>query len=214
MKQYLTGIFTAAFCLSIATGAMAQQFGGAIAFDGNQILMGETLNSAVSSTVYVYSKSDSGEWVEVGRLQASDSDGSDDRFGRAMAARNGLFVAGATAKNDNAGAAYVFEKDANGDWVEVAILSIEEETESPNFGRAVAINDNFLAISAAGYNEGRGAVFMFKKSATGDWDHHSRLELAEGQPNSLFGLALSMDGNRLIVGSQGYDERKGAAFAY
>ncbi|WP_457653724.1 choice-of-anchor B family protein, partial [Rhodocaloribacter sp.] len=196
-----------------ALPAAAQNFGGAVVVGEDEILVGETNNQSTSSTVYVFGR-DGDRWVERARLNASDADGKDDRFGRALALDGDVLVAGATTKDGLKGAAYVFERGADGQWRETAKLSPDDLAEGDHLGRAVAVSGDFIMVSAAGKNESAGAVYVFRREAGGAWRMHSTLTAPEGQPEDLFGLALALDGDKALIAAPFRDENAGAVYAF
>ncbi len=214
MKRAISGILTVAIAIGLSYTASAQSFGGAIVVAGDQIFIGETANEASAGTVYIYERNSLGEWAETAQLMASDNDGNDDRFGRAMGSDGRTLVVGSTTKDSPVGAAYVFERDANGSWVEKARLAMDDLTKGGSFGRAIAVDGDFAFISAAGFDEARGAVFVFKRGSDGNWSQHTRLLPPDGEPNTLFGLTLDMQGNRALIGAQYRSDNTGVVFAY
>ena len=197
----------------VALPAGAQNFGGAVAVGADEILVGETNNQTASGTVYVFGR-DGDRWVERARLNASDADGKDDRFGRALALDGDVLVAGATTKDGLKGAAYVFERNADGQWRETAKLSPDDLAEGDYLGRAVAVSGDFIMVSAAGKRESAGAVYVFRREDDGAWRTHSMLTAPEGQPEDLFGLALALDGDKALIAAPFRDENTGAVYAF
>ena len=98
------------FCLSLfllsasAVSLSAQQFGGALAISGNQILVGETNNGTMSGIVYLFSEQ-TGAWSEIGQITVSDKIRVPDGFGRVITVNEGILLAGAPLEDDGAGAA-------------------------------------------------------------------------------------------------------------
>ena len=85
----------------------AQQFGGPIAVSGEQILVGEAGNQTLSGIVYVFGDTN-GRWSEIDQIRVTDVARSPDGFGRAIAADETTFLAGAPIE----GTSYVFERTA------------------------------------------------------------------------------------------------------
>lgn len=214
MKKTISRILAIVVAIGLSTDATAQSFGGAISYSGDQLFVGETSNSSSSGTLYIYGLDDSGVWREEARLQASDNDGGDNRFGRALAVDGRTLIVGSTTKDAPLGAAYVFERSDAGDWIETARLRMDDESKGGSFGRAIAIDGDFAMISAAGYDSSRGAVFAFKRSADGEWSLHSKLVAADAEPNTLFGLALDMNGHQALIGAQFQNQNTGAVYAF
>ncbi|MDX2200843.1 MAG: thrombospondin type 3 repeat-containing protein [Phycisphaerae bacterium] len=138
------------------------------------------------------------------KLLASDSVAGD-AFGRAGDAEGATFVVGAPlhdAAGANAGAAYVFE--CNGlAWVETAKLTPAGVAAGDEFGSAVAISGDILAISAPLHDAGgsdAGAVFIFHRISN-VWTYETTLFASDPQAGARFGSTLAIDGARLLVGA-------------
>ena len=119
-----------------------------------------------------------------------------------------------------AGAVYVYSKDS-GDWELEATIKASNSDAGDEFGRAVSLSGNRLAIGARyedscsfglGGNQadnacsgGKGAVYIFERSAMGVWsqDTYVKPEFSDTDSAHQFGAALSLDGTRLAVGSPG-----------
>ena len=213
MKSVYASLAALGILLVTADLSIAQNFGGAMAYEDGQLFVGQTSQSTESGTVYVYARGDDGSWIEVQRLQASDRDGADDRFGRALDVDGGTLIVGATTKDAPLGAAYVFERGADGLWVETQHLAADGGSETGSLGRAIAVDGDFAFVSAAGYDESRGAVFVYRRGSS-EWALHSRLMPDSLDANTLFGLALDMEGGKAIVGAQLQDQNTGAIYAY
>lgn len=185
-------------------------FGGSAVVGDGEIIVGSTGQTSDAGQLYIYTKQD-GEWTESGRILASDG-ANDNRFGRALALHGSTLLVGATLQDAPQGAAYIFEKGDDGMWKESAKL-IPSETEE-NYGRAVAVNDNFALIATVSKGGGKGAVYVFHKSGDGTWEEHSVLMPEDLQQGDFFGLSVSLSGNRAIVGAPAYQREDYAGSAY
>lgn len=99
-----------------------------------------------------------GSWTQTAYLKASNGEAGD-RFGSSVAIDGDWVVVGATGEfgpanpYDSAGAAYVFRRNAIGNWQERAILRHPEPTPIDYFGTSCAIDGN-----------NTGAVFVFDRT--------------------------------------------------
>jgi hypothetical protein len=105
----------------------------------------------------------------------------------------------------NSGGAYVFERDANGNWSQQAHLKGDPTRAGDYFGFALAIHEDTLAVSAPGgtlllsSTPHAGSVHIYKREA-GVWTFVQRLSPGIDQ-GDLFGQALALDGDKLVVGA-------------
>jgi len=196
MKKTFWTFLAAVAMFAMSTSAQAQSFGGALAQTDTDIIVGMSGQNSTNSSVYVYRKNDDGEWAEAAKLVRSDNDGADDRFGRALATDGEILVIGGTLIDNSTGGAYVFERDADGNWVESVRLNPESVGEGESFGRSIGITDDFVVIGAAGANDGKGAAIVFNRS---DWSVHTRLDSPNEGDGGFFGLTVAASGNNILV---------------
>ncbi len=183
---------------AVGNVAQAQNFGGAVTQTDTDIIVGMSGQNATNSAVYVYRKNDEGEYAEVAQLVRSDNDGTDDRFGRALASDGEVLLIGGTLINNSIGGVYSFEKDANGDWMETGNLTPDAAMEGDSFGRSIGVSGDFAVIGAAGTNDGKGAAYVFSR-ASGEWVLHSTLQSPFEGDAGFFGLTVAMEGNNILV---------------
>ncbi|MDG1755758.1 MAG: choice-of-anchor B family protein [Rhodothermales bacterium] len=197
MKNYFWTLFAAILFFAIGTPVAAQNFGGAVALAGSDVIVGQSGANSTNSSVYVYRNMD-GEWAEAGQLVRSDNDGQDDRFGRSISSDGNVLLIGATLVDNSTGAVYVFEKDADGNWQETGKLDPGMLAEGDSFGRSLALAGDFAFVGSAGHNNGQGAVFAFMKGADG-YAFHSKLSNDTVEEGGFFGLNIAAEGSTLLV---------------
>ncbi len=190
-----------------------QQFGGAIAVGAEEVFVGETRNQAWPGIVYVFSRDPEGAWEERARLTASDADGVADGFGRAIAVAGDRMVIGANLRDGETGAAYVFERGADGAWVETARLRAGDTAAGDRFGTSVALHGDAVLVAATEH-DGAGAVYVFERDASGVWIETAVLAPSDGADGDLFGTGLAFDGEKALVGAPGKLDGAGAVYAF
>jgi len=88
-----------------------------------------------------------------------------------------------------------------------ALVQAADGTAGDNFGRAVAIDDDLMAVgaSAADINgvNGAGAVYLFRRDtgAPTGWTEFKKLTVALPELNELYGANIALDGDVLAVGA-------------
>ncbi len=190
---------------------LAQGYGQAVVVEGQQVFVGQSLNSATPGYVYVYEK-DGSAWAEVQRLEASDAaDG--DHFGRAFAAVDGQMIIGATVGNGGTGAAYVFERDASGTWQETGKLVASDASTEHSFGRASATDGETVLLADWGADGGKGAVYAFQKGDMG-WTEVAKFSADDGEANDFFGMGLAVDGDLVAIGAGQTNGQRGAVYVF
>ena len=185
-------------------------FGGSAVVGDGEIIVGSTGQTQSPGQLYVYQKVD-GEWTETSRIMAED--GSDDnRFGRVMALHGSNLLVGSTLQDAPTGSAYIFKKGDDGTWMQAAKLAPSETEE--NYGRAVAINDEFAVVATVSKNDAKGAVYVFHNAGDGEWKEHSILMPDDLVSGDYFGLSVSLSGDKLIVGAPAYNRQDFGGSAY
>ena len=145
-------------------------FGGAVALDAGQAIIGASSNGMASQgAAYVFVGSGA-DWREQGKLVASDAfDG--DNFGTSVALSGGVAMAGSLFSDlagvQNAGAVYVYMRSGDA-WTEQAKLVAEDASDGAEFGIGVALDGSTAVIGAefaTGADGWSGAGYAFESSA-------------------------------------------------
>lgn len=128
-----------------------------------------------------------------------------DRFGEAVGISADDIVVGEPGDDiaaNGAGAARVFHRDGR-TWTSLALASSSPRAGG-DFGRAVAIDGDTLAIGAPGEHDGNGVqtgvVHVFVRNGT-SWVEQARVWPADGNAGDRFGAAVALSGGRLLVGA-------------
>eukprot|EP01043_Picozoa_sp_COSAG02_P050963 COSAG02_NODE_5302_length_4458_cov_32.131682_1_plen_948_part_10 len=125
---------------------------GSVAVVGDRDGHREGYASIEMGTAYVFERQLNGSWVQVATLVAADgADG--DEFGKSVAVCEGVAVVGAPHNDDarNApasGAAYVFDRQPDGSWVQVAKLVAPDTAANAEFGNSVAVSGRVVVVGA------------------------------------------------------------------
>lgn len=186
---------------------------------------------SAAGAVYVFQRSEDGDWDESAYLKASNTDAGD-RFGSSVAIDGDLLAVGAPGEDsaatgidgsqqddtsDAAGAVYVFERDEDGNWSQGAYIKASNTGFGDLFGSAVALWGNVLAVAARSENSGAaglngdelddgtvdsGAVYLFERDAGGDWRQIAYVKSSNTDSNDEFGSAAALQGDTLAVGAE------------
>ena len=162
-------------------------------------------------------------------LKASNT-GANDQFGWSVAISGDTVVVGAWAEDSNAtgvngnqadnsagdaGAAYVFVRDAMGTWSQQAYLKPSNTNAGDAFGWAVAISGDTIVVSAIGEDSSAtgvggneadntvplsGAVYVFVRNGT-TWSQQAYLKASNTGAGDRFGEAVAADGDTVVVGA-------------
>ncbi len=225
MIRFRALLSTAALTALVAVSASAQTFrtataepamlgfGNAVAVGDGEIFVGEPGNNMLPGIVYIFQTGANGTWTEAGQLTASDGEAGD-RFGAAIAVSGDLMVIGSTQPDSGRGAAFVFQKSARGEWVEVARVEVDDAQANDRFGSAVAISGETVLVGSSARAENAGAVYAFHRDDSGKWASAGSLMGTDVAAADRFGSTLALEGNRALVGAPRQDENKGVVYAF
>ena len=188
------------------------QFGTALFASDDRVIVSAAGQNGGSGAVYVFEKDDSGAYSQVARLSASDAT-EGDGFGSALAANGSILLVGASNQNSDAGAVYVFEEDASGNWSQIAKLVPEDAEEKDLFGASLAISEGSTFIGAPGKSSREGVVYLFE-NVDGSWQERTALSAFGLDRNSRFGFSVATEGELLIVGASRHQRNTGAAYLF
>ena len=192
--------------LLVALPVHAQTFGGSLAITPDEVFVGETGNQSFPAEVYIYSRADG--WAESGRLQFAKEA---DHFGRALAVRDGVLLAGASGANASAGAVYVYMQNEAGEWAHHATVEAPYPAEGERFGSSIALSDKYLLVSALARGEGAGAVEVYRVEEPGSYRYWATLGEEEVQG---FGAVLAIHEDTFLIGTPAHNEYRGKVFIY
>lgn len=114
------------------------------------------------------------------------------------------------------GAAFVFVRDANGEWSQTSKLVAPDGAEGGYFGRSVAVSDDAILVGAYGTNDDfRGSVHVFRRSLSA-WVHQAKLLAPDGASNHQFGNSVAIHRETIVIGAPNvYDYfRSGSAHVF
>jgi len=129
-------------------------------------------------------------------------------LGAALVLSDALLVIGAPHESSDAfqaGAVFVHAA-RHEQWPLVATLHRPRPSTSDLFGTALALDQGTLVVGAPKADQGgldTGAVEVFHQDATGEWIHAQTLAPPDPQTGLLFGIAVAVSGDTLLVGAPG-----------
>jgi len=215
--------------LTASDGAANDILGGAIAIDGQTLVVGAsgaTINggqSAGAAYVFVQPQGGWATMTQTAKLTASDAM-PDDFFGASVSISGNTIAAG--APSDYTGAAYVFVEPPNGwkNMTQTAELVASGFNSQLLLGTSVATNGNAVVVgavgAAAGKNPYQGALFIFVKPKNG-WvneGQYSQQSSSDGAGGDAFSHALALDGTNGVATAPlhqvGSDAGQGSAYVF
>jgi hypothetical protein len=211
-----TGQYEQVSKLVASDGSKNALFGHALAVTtGGILVVGAPMDGG---SVYVFEKNSTGQYEQVSKLVASDGPGG--QFGIAVAATGSTVMVGAwfdNPKGSLSGSVYVFEKNSTGQYEQVSKLVASDGTRSNVFGNPLAVTSGLLMIGAYGVaDQGSqsGAMYVFEKNSTGQYEQVSKVVASDGAAGDKFGNSLAAINTTVIVGSPGDEEDTGSVYVF
>ena len=235
-------------------------FGYAVAIDGDTIVIsapgedsssnqinGDQNNNDIPNTgaAYVFVRDNEGNWTQQAYLKPSTSKAWNEFGYQAVAISGDTIIVGVTQEGylsevngdpnvsyHGAGAAYVFARDAAGNWSEQAKLEasngegvlMDFNDPDPNndygdsFGYSVSIDGDLAIIGAPGEDsnatgingdeanndvENSGAAYIYERDEHGNWNQQAYLKASNSANRYDYGFSTAISGNTAAVGELG-----------
>ncbi len=211
--------------LTVSDAANEDFFGTAVAIGDGIVVVGAPFDDndrgKDAGTVYLFVEPGDG-WRDMNDpipLVAGDG-AAGHGFGAAIALDGDALVVGAPGRagGDFNGAVYLFE-GASDTWSQRARLTAWDGQNGDLFGYALDKEGDTVAVGAYGWEEDRGALYLFHKPATGwaDATENRKLVAFEGESGDRFGVAVALAGDWVAVGADlegSNGEGAGAVYLY
>lgn len=218
--------------LAITQANAVPGFGWDLALDDSTLMVSayaDALDAAglnelnAAGAVYVYHPDISGNWQMFQKLTAADRS-SNDYFGWAIHSHDDRMIVGARYECHNAlgldslagaGSAYIFERQAGGNWQQAQKLVAADRAPDDSFGSAVSIRGNYTFVgawledhNAAGTDslEMAGSVYVFHRSTGGIWVQMQKLVSPDRAAQEFFGCTIALGDSIAMIGCYGDGE--------
>ena len=195
--------------LVASDGLRGDNFGAAVALDGDTIVAGADLAMVSGHTdqgaAYVFKRA-GGRWSQQQKLTAADGT-TEEAVGVAVAVAGEMILVGApsvdTRQHEDQGAVYVFGR--NGDrWTVQQKLEAADRWAYEYFGSEIVIDgDTALIGSHMAWGDGKyaqGSVYAFVRNGS-TWSQQQELFASDPTGDAYFGYALALDGNTAVIGA-------------
>jgi hypothetical protein len=209
------------------------RFGCAVDIDTNVLIVGaysedeveDGISDALTNpgSAYLYERNGSGTWIFTQKIVPDDRN-SGDHFGYSFALEDTLLVIGTHSDDhdefggglaDDAGSAYIFEKNA-GVWSELQKIDASDRITLDEFGISVGLSEHTIIIGsflqdfdATGTNEmiDAGSAYFFSNQTCPVLITNQNIDLCFGQSVTVGSNTYSADGSYtdLLVSVQGCD---------
>ena len=186
--------------LTALDGEADDWFGCSISIDGDYAIVGACYDDSEKGSAYIFKRTGT-IWVQEAKLNAFDGKESD-QFGCSVSIEGNYAIIGAYAKNNWAGAAYVFKRDGT-TWEEKAKLTASDGSSGDYFGYSVSIDGPRVIVGAYGddgMGTDSGSAYIFTRGCCG-WEEAAKLHPSDGAFGDYFGYSVSIYEIRVIIGA-------------
>jgi hypothetical protein len=214
--------------LIASDGAENNSFGCSVGISENNIVVGASSENGYEGIhigyAYVFTEPETG-WTDMSqtaKLIASD-EAENDFFGCSVGISGANIIVGAKHDDDNernSGSVYIYEKPESG-WIDMSqnqkfIADLYKGNINDRFGVSVSIDEDYAAIGAPGYSNGKGCVYVLYNTGH-EWEYLGILTASDGSTVDKFGNSVSISGNHIVVGAEGADDNgysSGSAYVF
>ena len=204
--------------LEDSNGEVFDEFGYSVAISGTTLVVGKRISFGRGlAVVYEQNPMNDDQWDLVSTLVPNEENPGE-RFGESVAISGDIIVVSDwwdDERGEDAGAAYIFERNRNGpdNWALVRKIFAEDSKANDQFGRSVAVHGDKVVVGAnhaSGMDErpSTGAAYLFNRNTGGQnqWGQLTKLVATDGSEFDEFGNSVGIDGDTVAVGSWRNDE--------
>ncbi len=203
--------------VTAAPGDSVENFGSALAYGANQLLLQS--RPSFNASGRVFSHFEYPDW-SAGVELVPDTIEENDAFGRSIVMDDTRALVGAPGRGrfiPRKGSAFIFEYDAAArEWRQHAHLRPVQGRDSDQAGNSLALAGNHAAIGSGNHAHSfePGRVHVFTRTPRGEWQQSATLTDPHPDPSgssTYFGQALAIHGDVLFVSapSAGWRGREG-----
>lgn len=195
-----------------SAGNLGNEFGNSVSFNADHVFISTLtglIQNGVTGGVVVFNHG-TGSWLEQTRLLPDPGVHDFDEFAQSLSLSGNRALIGAPGNDDNeynSGAAYLYDYDGQF-WHQTAQLTATLGAEYAAFGFAVSLSGD-RALMGAPYETvngiDTGAVYVFDFDGS-HWNQTAKLTASDGAANDVFGYAVSLQGNRAVMGAYQDDD--------
>ena len=122
-------------------------------------------------------------------------------FGRAVAMTPTDLIIGQPVNWYGPGTVYAYTANEDG-WDEPQLLTAPDSSRMDDFGRAIVLEGNTMAVGTPRKHDQAGAVYVFTRSgSTSAWEIAATIMSPGSETTGQMGTTLALQGNDLLVGA-------------
>ena len=202
-RREASGGWSEASTLTASDSARMDDFGRALAVDGNTLVVGAPRKRDGTGVAYLFQRSGAGAPWEQSGILSPPAQGDHREYATALSLSGDDLLVGSPAVG-NTGVVYHLRR-SGGSWEIQGTIQPGTDAAGAEFGRALSWEGDRLLVGAPAADSARGSVYVVERSASGGWGQPRRLELAPEAdvPGARVGTAVHLAGDRAHVGAPG-----------
>lgn len=214
------GVWSETAKLDANDKAVDDQFGYSVSLHGNRALISAYLDDDTdinTGSAYIFELSGD-TWIQTAKLTSNDAV-TEDLFGFSVSLYGDRALIGAFSTDDTfdgSGSAYVFDLSA-GLWTQSAKLVSDTPELDAWLGYSVSLGEDRALLGARlAHADDSGAAYVFDFDSV-SWTQTQVLTANDGLASDQFGYAVSLDGNRALIGAALSDDNavnSGSAYIF
>ena len=190
-----------------SAGNLGNEFGNSVSFNADHVFISTltgVIQNGVTGGVVVFNHG-TGSWLEQTRLLPDPGVHDYDNFAQSLSISGNRALIGAPGNDDNGyntGAAYLYDYDGQ-NWHQTKQLTATLGADYAAFGFAVSLSGNRALIGAPYDIENSidtGAAYVLDFDGS-HWNQTAKLIASDGATSDAFGYAVSLQGNRAVIGA-------------
>jgi hypothetical protein len=141
-------------------------------------------------------------------------------YGTSVAILDTYAVVGTSRENIASGAAYVYHKDAAGDWSFQQSFTAPDPNMGAEYGGGAKLTDNLMVIAAGRANvsglDRTGALYVYQLNGS-TWEYDTKLIASDFSAEAKMGMnptSLDMQGNTIVAGAPGENLWTGSVYVF
>jgi len=217
--------------ITASDGSAGDWLGYPVSISGDTVAIGAMKsddNGSNSGSAYLFERNQGGadNWGEVQKITASDG-AADDQFGSAVSISYDTVVVGSEETDGSeSGSVYIFDRDypTADDWGErQKVTASGGGGVGDLFGWWVSIRGDTLVVGAPNDDDNgdySGSAYIFERDQGGadNWGEVQKITASDGAAGDVFGYAVAISGNRIVIGAFGKDkvnlQNAGSAYVF
>ncbi|MBS0191686.1 MAG: hypothetical protein U0573_11535 [Phycisphaerales bacterium] len=217
----VAGVWTLQQRLTASNGAADDNFGDAVAIDGDTIAVAapnaDPSGNTSQGSLYAFTRAGT-TWTEQQILPAMTGAAAGDKVGEngALSIFNDSIAAGAPAKGGNSGRVALYKRQLTS-WTVDAVLSSPLADATGQFGSSVSLVGDRLAVGAknSSLTVGTGGAAWVFTRTSGTWSTAGTQLVPTGlAAGDNLGFSIALGTDTVLIGSPGRSTNTGAAYAF